>query len=281
MRECEGREKFSVLISVYFKETPKFLEKALDSILNQTLKPDEVVLVKDGILTKELEEIISVEKDKFNKNNIGFVCVQLENNMGLGIALQRGLEKCKYDYVARMDADDIAADTRFEYQLKYMNEHKDISVLGGYIDEFSVEGEVIRTKMMPLTYKDLYKYGKYRNPLNHMTVFFRKKNVLDVGGYKPLKGLEDYYLWCRMLSGGYKIANIDKVLVHARLGNFENRRGGFEYFKTYIKLRILQKRLKYTNLAEFIVATILTALITLSPKNLRGGLYKVLRKSGR
>ena len=272
MRECEGREKFSVLISVYFKETPIFLKKALDSILNQTLKPDEVVLVKDGILTKELEDIISVEKNKFNKNNIDFVCVQLEKNMGLGIALQKGLEKCKYDYVARMDGDDIAADTRFEYQMKYVNEHKDVSVLGGYIDEFSVEGEIIRTKTMPLTYKDLYKYGKYRNPLNHMTVFFRKKDVMDVGGYKPLKGLEDYYLWCR---------NIDKVLVHARLGNFENRRGGFEYFKTYIKLRILQKRLKYTNLAEFVVATILTALITLSPKNLRGGLYKVLRKSGR
>lgn len=273
--------RFSVLVSVYSKEKSSFLEKALDSILNQTLKPDEVVLVKDGILTKELEEVISVEKNKFNKNNIDFVCVQLEKNMGLGIALQRGLEKCKYDYVARMDADDIAADTRFENQLKYMNEHKDISVLGGYIDEFSIESEVIRTKTMPLTYKDLYKYGKYRNPLNHMTVFFRKKDVLDVGGYKPLKGLEDYYLWCRMLSGGYKIANIDKVLVHARLGNFENRRGGFEYFKTYIKLRILQKRLKYTNTTEFVVATILTALITLSPKNLRGGLYKVLRKSGR
>ena len=278
MRECEVSDKFSVLISVYFKEKPGFLEKALESILNQTLKPDEVVLVKDGILTKELEEVISAEKNKFNKNNIDFVCVQLEKNMGLGIALQKGLEKCKYDYVARMDSDDMATDTRFEYQLKYMNEHKDISVLGGYIDEFSVEGEVIRTKTMPLTYKDLYKYGRSRNPLNHMTVLFRKKEVLDVGGYKPLKGLEDYYLWCRMLSNGYKIANIDKVLVHARLGNFENRRGGFEYFKTYIKLRILQKRLKYTNLAEFVVATILTALITLSPKNLRGGLYKVLRK---
>ncbi len=281
MRECEVGDKFSVLISVYFKEKPGFLEKSLESILNQTVKPDEVVLVKDGILTKELEEVISAEKNKFNKNNIDFVCVQLEKNMGLGIALQKGLEKCKYDYVARMDSDDIATDTRFEYQLKYMNEHKDISVLGGYIDEFSIESEVIRTKTMPLTYEDLYKYGKYRNPINHMTAFFKKKDVLDVGGYKPLKGLEDYYLWCRMLSSGYKIANIDKVLVHARLGNFENRRGGFEYFKTYIKLRILQKKLKYTNLAEFVVATILTALITLSPKNLRGGLYKVLRKNGR
>ena len=278
MRECEGREKFSVLISVYFKETPKFLEKALDSIFNQTLKPDEVVLVKDGILTKELEDVISAEKNKFNKNNIDLVCVQLEKNMGLGIALQKGLEKCKYDYVARMDADDIAADTRFEYQLKYMNEHKDISVLGGYIDEFSVEGEIIRTKTMPLEYKNLYKYGKYRNPLNHMTVIFRKKDVTDVGGYKPLKGLEDYYLWCRMLASGYKIANIDKVLVHARLGNFENRRGGLEYFKTYIRLRILQRKLNYTNVFELILGVTVTAMVTLSPRNVRAGLYKILRK---
>ena len=273
--------RFSLLVSIYYKEKSYFLEKALDSILNQTVKPDEVVLVKDGILTKELEEIISVEKDKFNKNNIDFVCVQLEKNMGLGIALQKGLEKCKYDYVARMDADDIATYTRFEYQLKYMNEHKDISVLGGYIDEFTVEGKVIRTNTMPLTYKDLYKYGKYRNPLNHMTVLFRKKDVMEVGGYKPLKGLEDYYLWCRMLVKGYKIANIDQVLVYARLGDFENRRGGFEYFKTYIKFRILQKKIKYTNTIEFIVATVLTALITLLPNNLRGRLYKVLRKRGR
>ena len=177
-----------------------------------------------------------------------------------------------------MDGDDIATDTRFENQVKYMKEHKDISVLGGYIDEFSVEGEIIRTKTMPLEYKNLYKYGKYRNPLNHMTVLFRKKDVTDVGGYKPLKGLEDYYLWCRMLASGYKIANIDKVLVHARLGNFENRRGGLEYFKTYIRLRILQRKLNYTNVFEFILGVTVTAMVTLSPRNVRAGLYKILRK---
>lgn len=278
MTECEGTDKFSVLISIYGKENPKFLEKALDSIYNQTLKPNEIVLVKDGILTQELEKIIAIEKSRFNKNNIDFVCVQLDENMGLGIALQKGLEKCKYDYVARMDGDDISTDTRFEYQLKYMKEHKDISALGGYIDEFSVEGEIIRTKTMPLTYKDLYKYGKYRNPLNHMTVLFRKKDVTDIGGYKPLKGLEDYYLWCRLLANGYRIANIDKVLVHARLGNFENRRGGLEYFKMYIKLRSLQKKLRYINMVEFLVAAMLTAIVTLSPRNFRAKLYKILRK---
>ena len=278
MKEYNDIVKFSVLISVYNKEKPDFLEKALDSICNQTLKPDEVVLVKDGMLTQELEKVIDREQDKFIEHNIDFVCVQLDKNMGLGIALQKGLEKCSYDYVARMDGDDIATDTRFEYQLKYMKEQKDISVLGGYIDEFGVEGEIIRTKTMPLEYKNLYRYGKYRNPLNHMTVLFRKKDVTDVGGYKPLKGLEDYYLWCRMLAGGYKIANIDKVLVHARLGNFENRRGGLEYFKTYIRLRILQRKLNYTNVFEFILGLTVTAMVTLSPRNVRAGLYKILRK---
>ena len=278
MKEYNDTVKFSVLISVYNKEKPDFLEKALDSICNQTLKPDEVVLVKDGMLTQELEKVIDREQDKFIEHNIDFVCVQLDKNMGLGIALQKGLEKCRYDYVARMDGDDIATDTRFEYQLKYMKEQKDISVLGGYIDEFGVEGEIIRTKTMPLEYKNLYRYGKYRNPLNHMTVLFRKKDVTDVGGYKPLKGLEDYYLWCRMLAGGYKIANIDKVLVHARLGNFENRRGGLEYFKTYIRLRILQRKLYYTNVFEFILGLTVTAMVTLSPRNVRAGLYKILRK---
>ena len=189
--------KFSVLISVYIKEKPEFLKKALDSIYNQTLRPDEIVLVKDGILTRELENVISIERKKFENQNIDFVCVQLQKNMGLGIALQKGLEKCKYEYIARMDSDDIALEDRFEKQADYMRQNSDLSVVGGYIDEFDKEGKIIRTKTMPLKHTELYKYGKYRNPLNHMTVFFRKKDVLAVGGYQPLKGLEDYYLWSR------------------------------------------------------------------------------------
>lgn len=270
--------KFSVLISVYIKEKPEFLKKALDSIYNQTLRPDEIVLVKDGILTRELEDVISIERKKFENQNIDFVCVQLQKNMGLGIALQKGLEKCKYEYIARMDSDDIAVEDRFEKQADYMRQNSDLSVVGGYIDEFAKEGKIIRTKTMPLKHTELYKYGKYRNPLNHMTVFFRKKDVLAVGGYQPLKGLEDYYLWSRMLAKGYKIGNIDRVLVRARLGNFANRRGGLEYFLTYIKLRRIQNKIQYTNILEFIFGIIATASITLSPNRLRGALYKLLRK---
>ena len=131
--------KFSVLISVYIKEKPEFLKKALDSIYNQTLRPDEIVLVKDGILTRELENVISIERKKFENQNIDFVCVQLQKNMGLGIALQKGLEKCQYEYIARMDSDDIAVEDRFEKQADYMRQNSDLSVVGGYIDEFAAK----------------------------------------------------------------------------------------------------------------------------------------------
>lgn len=269
--------EISVLMSVYIKERPEFLERALESIFNQTIKPKELVLVKDGVLTRELEMILNKERKKFEENDITFICVQLEKNMGLGIALQKGLEKCRCDYIARMDSDDIAVRERFEAQSKYMKKNTDVSVVGGYISEFVEEGKSLRTKIMPLNHEELYKYGKYRNPLNHMTVFFRKKDVLEVGGYQSMPGLEDYYLWSRMLAKKYRIANIDKVLVNARLGNFSNRRGGLGYFLTYFRLRKIQNKLHYTNIPEFIIGIMFTALITLVPNNIRGGLYRVLR----
>lgn len=269
--------EISVLMSVYIKERPEFLERALESIFNQTIKPKELVLVKDGVLTRELEMILNKERKKFEENDITFICVQLEKNMGLGIALQKGLEKCRCDYVARMDSDDIAVRERFEAQSEYMKKNIDVSVVGGYISEFVEEGKSLRTKIMPLNHEELYKYGKYRNPLNHMTVFFRKKDVLEVGGYQSMPGLEDYYLWSRMLAKKYRIANIDKVLVNARLGNFSNRRGGLGYFLTYFRLRKIQNKLHYTNIPEFIIGIMFTALITLVPNNIRGGLYRVLR----
>lgn len=270
--------KFSVLISVYVKENPAFLKRALESILNQTLKPNEVVMVKDGTLTGELNNIINFESEKFINKGIDFIIVQLKKNMGLGRALQIGLKKCNYEYIARMDTDDIAIHDRFESQIRYMNIHKDISALGGYIGEFIKDEEIIRVKSMPLKYRELYKYGKYRNPLNHMTVCFRKNDVISSGGYKPLNGLEDYYLWIRMLAKGYKMENMDKVLVNARLGDFEARRGGLKYFLAYFKLRTIQKKLGYTNTFEFITAVFVTAFLTLVPDKLRGVLYKLLRK---
>ena len=230
--------KFSVLMSVYYKETPEFLDLSLKSVLiDQTVVPSEVVLVKDGPLTNDLEMVLSNYLSLFPKI---IKIVALEENVGLGKALQIGLEHCKYDLVMRMDTDDIAVKNRFELQLAYMLTHKNVSAVGGYIGEFENDiNEELRVKTMPCNYDDLLKYAQFRNPLNHMTVCFRKKDILEVGNYKPLYYLEDHYLWARLIIAGKKIENIPEILVYARIGNgFNARRGNKKYISGW---RYLQK----------------------------------------
>lgn len=261
----------SVLMSVYKKENPEFLRRALDSIYAQTLEVDEIVLVEDGKLPDELVDVIS----QYPEVHI----VRLQRNVQLGRALEAGLKNCHHDLVARMDTDDIMMPYRLEKQYRFMMEHPEIAACGGDIAEFIEEGVILREKHMPTSAYELYRYGKKRNPLNHMTVMFRKSAVEAVGGYRHFPGLEDYDLWSRLLAQGYQIANIPEVLVKARIGDrFASRRGGWAYFKRYLELRKEQRRIGYLNTREYIVACVLTFGMTVMPEKLREKAYAVLRK---
>lgn len=260
-----------MLMSVYKKENPTFLKASLDSIYAQTLKADEIVLVEDGELPDELVEVIS----RCPEVHI----VRLERNVQLGRALEVGLKNCHHDLVARMDTDDIMMPYRLEKQYQFMIEHPEIAACGGDIAEFIEEGVILREKHMPRSAQELYRYGKKRNPLNHMTVMFRKSAVEAVGGYQHFPGLEDYDLWSRLLAHGYQIANIPEVLVQARIGDrFASRRGGWAYFKRYLELRKEQRRIGYLSTREYIVACVLTFGMTVMPEKLREKAYAVLRK---
>ena len=241
MNKGNDNQKFSVLMSVYYKENPEFLKESLDSILvNQTVKPTEVVFVEDGKLTEKLDKVIAKYQKKFPDI---FKVYPLEKNQGLGKALQYGLTKCKYDLIMRMDSDDVSLPKRFEHQLKFMNEHEDVTVVGGYIEEFnaSVKEKDKRLKAMPTEYEGILKYGRFRNPMNHVTVCFRKKDILDVGSYQPLLYLEDHYLWSRLIVAGKKLQNLPETLVYVRIGNgFTARRGSKEYINNW---RFLQNYL--------------------------------------
>lgn len=262
----------SVLMSVYDRENPEYLDKALASIYNQTLPPKEVVLVEDGPISSNLESII--------KKYPSLKRVSIPVNLQLGRALQTGLKECKYKYIARMDSDDIAAPNRLELQYKYLRSHPKISVVGGDIAEFLEEGKIKRVKHMPLTYEKLLRYGKFRNPLNHMTVMFKKDDIAEIGGYEHFPLLEDYHLWSRLLARGYKLANIPQVLVWARIGeNFADKRGGFTYFKQYSKLRYVQLKLGYTNILEYAIGVILSFIMTIQPSRMRNVVYRLLRKN--
>ena len=267
---------FSVLISVYDKEKPEYLKASLQSIWDtQTLRPSEIVLVKDGILTSELDEII----DKFQTIS-PLKVLKLNHNNGLGIALAKGLNICSNELVARMDSDDISAPDRFEKQLKYMTEHPEIDISGTDIAEFQKSVDQIRSfRRLPSGSHEIYRFAKKRNPLNHMTVIFRKTAVVNAGNYLPFHGYEDYYLWIRMLQKGSLIGNIPEILVFARIGNnMHSRRRGLKLFNQEVKLLHELARINFLNNMEFCKSLIYRALPRLFPVWGIRIVYKILHR---
>lgn len=268
--------KFSVLMSVYVKEDPEYLDLALKSIwYDQILKPGEIILVKDGILTEELDFVI----DRYARE-IPMNVIALEKNVGLGIALNIGMKSCSHEVIARMDSDDIALPYRFAKQIEFLNDNPDIVLVSGNILEFDKmpnDGIVIRK--VPTKYMDILRFSKKRNPMNHVAVMFRKSAIFNVGSYRSFEGYEDYYLWVRLLNNGYKAANLNTCLVYVRIGNnmYERRRGR-KFFNQEIRLQNEFLRMSYINKLEFIQNIILRAFPRLLPAFLLCFIYKFLRK---
>ena len=271
--------KFSVLMSVYFKENPEWLKIALDSVINQTLSPNEIVLVKDGKLTDELYKVI---EDYTNRCNHLFKIVPLEKNVGLGEALRIGVENCTNEIIARMDTDDIARNDRFEKQIKFLKEHPDIDLVGSWISEFETNPEeILSYRQLPTEHKEIYKFGQFRSPVNHMTAMYKKSAVLNAGNYQTFKNIEDYYLWARMLKNGAKFANIPECLVNVRAGNamFKRRANLTYFFNSEFPLQIEFLRIGFTNTYQFLRNSFLKFLLRTMPLNLMSLYYKkFLRK---
>lgn len=267
---------FSVLMSVYQKEQPEYLMEALNSVFTQTLPPDEVVLIKDGPLNSELEQVIFKCNDKYSR----IKTYQFAENVQLGRALAKGVELCSYEFIARMDTDDIALPTRFMQQYNYMQSHSEVAICGGWMEEFDDKGSYSKVKQMPEYHEQIKKYAKFRNPLNHMTVMFRKSAVLAAGNYQHFPLLEDYLLWNRMLAAGEKMYNLPCILVRMRTNDdVYIRRGGKKYFLQYKSLRLQQRQLGLLSISEYVVALLITAGMTLQPTFLRKIMYRrVLRK---
>lgn len=269
---------YSVLMSVYYKEKAEFLSRSIESMLEQTVKTDNFVLVCDGPLTKELDEVVEHFKNLYP--NI-FDILRLEKNSGLGYALNKGLLRCKHEWVARMDSDDIASVNRIEKQLEAINNNPQISIVGGQIQEFvNEQSQGTGIRYVPINHEEIIKRAKKNNPFNHMTVMFRKQDVLAAGNYLEFKLFEDYYLWIRMLEKGFKAMNLNEILVYARVGsNMYQRRGGYSYFKTtknfekFLYNQHFISCLEYTKniLVRFIAAVLL-------PNKIRGYLFNILMR---
>lgn len=237
-------DAFSVSMCVYGGDNPEWFRTAMDSILNQTAKPAEVVLVVDGPVPASLDSAIA-----------GYealpICkvIRLRENVGHGEARRTGLNACANDLVALMDADDISAPDRFEKQLAMFANDPSLTIVGGNISEFVDEpSNLVGIRTVFTTDSQIKTDMKKRCPMNQVTVMFRKSTVDAVGGFIDWFCEEDYYLWLRLMLKGCVFANIPENLVNVRVGKeMYQRRGGMKYFKSEAKLQLWMLRHKVIN----------------------------------
>ncbi|MFC6752976.1 glycosyltransferase [Halorubrum tibetense] len=265
--------QFSVLIATYEGDDADDLERAIRSVIDQTVRPDEVVVVEDGPVTPALDGVL----DELMAEYPGLLRrTSLSRNQGLGAALNHGVETCSHEWVARMDSDDVAVADRFERQLEYISEHPETDVVGGYIGEFSEDPTTIETvREVPATPEEVRSAARFRCPLNHPTVLFRRSAVLGVGNYRPLRSMQDYDLWMRMLAAGHTLANVPTVLVKCEAGeDLFNRRGGLAYAKTETRLQYEFLRLGAISLPVFFLNICARIPLRLLPNGVRSVVYR-------
>ncbi len=266
--------KFSILQSVYKKDNPIYLSQSLQSILDNTIQPESVILIKDGAICAELESVINEWQSKLPLKVVGY-----EQNHGLAYALNYGLQFVETELVARMDSDDICYPDRFEKQLSLFESKTELALLSGYIDEFNDNpNKIVSTRTVPLNYSEIKEYLKKRNAFNHMAVMFRKNAVIASGNYQQVPYFEDYDLWIRIVQHGFLVQNIPEKLVKARIGNdMIGRRHGFAYAKHEIFFLRRQLNSGFVTKKEYFKLVLLRVPVRLLPKSMLKLIYKLLR----
>ena len=263
--------ELSVVVSVYENDNPQEFLKAIDSIFDQSYAPAEVIICADGPLSDDLEDVVS----ELGTRSIVTI-LRLERNIGLGGSRHYAIMNSNGKYVAVMDADDVSTHDRFKLQIE-AHRAAQIDVVGGYIKEFSENGKT-RIRDVPLRHDDIFKRGKYRSPVNHVTVMFKRDSYMSSGGYDAIRGVEDYDLFHRMLVGGYKFKNISEILVEVKFDNeVMVRRRGYTYLKCWLKLLFSMYQSGYLNLFQLIGLSCVHSAVKLSPAFVTPLIYKLIR----
>jgi len=265
---------FSVVMSVYCKENPDFLQKSLNSIINQTLEPDEIVLVKDGQLTKELDEVIIGFKNKYP--NV-FTVVALSQNKGLANALNQGMKVVRNPIVARMDSDDICFENRFEVQINHLI-NNNLDIAGGQIIEFSKSIEdIVSIRNVPCSHQEIVKFLKFRSPFSHPTIVFRKEVFETLNGYDVNIFPEDYDFFVRAYLAGFRFGNVQEDVMYFRLG--ENlseaikRRWGMKYASNEFRLYNKFLKLGFFNYIDYLKVIFFKIPLRIMPFKLYSYIY--------
>lgn len=239
--------QFSVLMSVYYKDNPQWLKEAVDSVMNNTIKPNEILIGIDGPIPEELQVKLKELSNEYKQIQL----VYFKENRGRGALLHDTLPMTKYPLVAIMDSDDICYNNRFEKQLLVFQQEKDLDILGAFIEEFDEDiKKIVSVRKVPLIDKDIKKFIKTRNPINQVTVMFKREKILGIGGYPSnMRVGEDYLLWVRAIIKDLKIKNLSDILVKVRVNSdMFARRGGYSFYKAnkdFLKEMLKMKMINY------------------------------------
>lgn len=223
--------KYSVLLTVYKSDNPEYFKLSLESMINQTKPSNDIVVVKDGPVTEQIENVIG----ELQKEHPEIHPLQLENNMGLGLALNEGLKFCQNELIARMDADDISMPTRCEKQLELFETNPELDIVGCPVKEFvDTPDNIVGKRNVPLDNEAIHKYNRRRDPFNHPTVMYRKSKVMRYGPYANYRKNQDTDLWIKLLSNGCKAANHPEYLLIFRFDE-----GTYKKRKSWINTKLL------------------------------------------
>ena len=274
--------KFSVSMCVYGGDDPVHFDAAIRSVVDQTVAPNEIVIVVDGPVPASIENVIEKYRVLFAQGDIQFQVVFLEKNVGHGKARRTSFERCSNDLIALMDADDLSIPERFEKQLLLFDENPHLSIVGGNIQEFiGTPNNCVGKRIVPEKDSEIKKYMQKRCPMNQVTVMFRKKDVAAVGGYIDWFCDEDYYLWIRMALAGKYFANVPENLVNVRVGKeMYQRRGGWRYFKSEAKLQKFMLKKQMISFPRYVVNVMERLVIqVLLPNRLRSFFFQKFARS--
>ncbi len=264
-------EPFTLLLSVWDGDQPEHLLQALRSAVDeQTLRPAQVVIVRDGPVRDELAGCLA---ELAATSPVPVTLVPLEQNRGLGPALDAGMAASQYDVIARMDADDVAMTHRFAVQIPLIAE---ADIVGAGLLEFVGDTDNVVGQRVPPTDPELIqRYARMHDPFNHPTVIYRRQAVQAAGGYGDLPLMEDYALFARMLQNGARAVNVAEPLVYYRVGATAfKRRGGTDLLRSELRLQREFRRQRFTTPAEYARNVMVRGGYRLIPWWARRAVYK-------
>lgn len=261
----------TVLMAVYGRDDPALFQRAVDSVVANSVRPDDFVLVLDGPVPDPLGDRIA----DFQRRRV-LRAIALERNQGLARALNRGLAEVRTEWVLRADADDLNLPDRFEAQARAIQDAGgELDLVGGAITEVDRDGTPIAVRDVPTSETAIIRRVRWRNPFNHMTVAFRTSLARQAGGYPEIFLKEDYAFWATLLALGARCRNLDRVLVHATTGReMYQRRGGLRHAASEWSLQLHLHALGHKTLPSAVATGLFRAGGSCLPSRMRGWLYQ-------